>query len=77
MIPALFIRMSKRFDSDVNWRAALEIDSKDARSNGRKMISAEGDSFLMATIAASPFDGVLAARKIFEGLWAASWRIAS
>ena len=40
-------------------------------------MSVAGVSFLMAATAASPFEGVLAARYILEGLWGASWRIAS
>ena len=38
---------------------------------------AEGKSCLMAETALSPLEGVREARKMWEGPWTASWRIAS
>jgi len=61
-MPALFIKMSRRLDSEVNWRAALEMDLKDERSSGRYVMFAEGYSFLIVEIAVWPFEGVRAAR---------------
>jgi len=61
-MPALFIKMSRRLDSEVTWWAALDMDLKDERSSGRYVIFAKGYSFLMEDTAASPFEGVRAAR---------------
>ena len=38
---------------------------------------AEGMDFLTSATAASPLEGVRAARKMREGLWVASWRMLS
>ncbi len=42
--------------------AAVDMESKDERSRGRKWTSAEGTAFLTSSTAASPFEGVRAAR---------------
>ena len=54
IIPALFIRISRRFDSDVIFFAANEMELKEARSRCRKLILASGTAALISATAASP-----------------------
>lgn len=62
MIPALFIRMSRRFDFDLKISTADETDLNEARSRGRKLIWADGTASLISVTATSPLVGVRAAR---------------
>jgi len=46
--PALFTRTSRRWDCEVNWRAASAMEVKEVRSRFRILISAEGTAALIS-----------------------------
>lgn len=62
MTPALFIRISSLVDDALKVSAAFFMDDRDARSSSRNVIFAFGAASLILFIAASAFDGVLAAK---------------
>ena len=76
-MPALFIRISRRFDCAENDFAASAMDEKDVRSSFKNVIWAAGTAFLISTMVFSAFDGVRAARYICAGLCFASCRTVS
>ncbi len=62
MMPALFMRMSRREEEERNVAAAAWTEERDERSRERKVMLALGTVALISVIAASALDCVRAAR---------------
>lgn len=73
MMPALFTRISSRFDAEVNRQTAAQIEPNDERLGRWNSLH----NFRQCSRAASPFEGVRDRCGPWDGLCLASWRIVS
>jgi len=69
MMPALFMRMSRRSDWEVKVLTAFWMEAKDVRSSSRKVMEALGTAVLICEMEASAADLLRAARKMCAGSW--------
>jgi len=62
MMPALFIRMSRRVEEALNLSAASLTEEREERSRGRMVIDAEGHCFFISSRVEVAVEGDRAAR---------------